>query len=220
MLTGAATSAQEPPAIEYKASAIPINLPAPRMVYIPSSVDRDPAHTAHSVVVPPGTDPVPEAPIGEPAHAHQRKTDKEPAWACIDKTECYFTGMPLYNQINPNLAYVDIPLPMFNAEKKPASGAVQWDKEAHHWAVVLTSGVKKVLDPFYASLLPYGPAAGDAGSIDHWFTALCGPTAGSMVIMAAIEAKGPNVKVKAGSWTEASFLDARKPDWEMPISRH
>jgi hypothetical protein len=134
-------------------------------------------------------------------------------YAC-NASACDFPEMPRYNQANPNFAFVDVPLSIYSAEQYKVTGKLVWDKEFKHYAVELKNGK---LDPFYASWLPYGPLTGDDHSLNSQATAICGPTSTSMVLMAQLAAKSATTQVKPGSWTEVSFLQAKKPADQDPI---
>ena len=101
---------------------------------------------------------------------------------------CTFEQMPIYSQTNPNLAYVNRPAWLYNLQ--PTSNPPQGDI-------------------YSQSYLPLGPIPGDPGSIGYWLTALCGPTSGSMVLMAQLNGRSDDVLVKG--WTADAFIDGVPP---------
>jgi hypothetical protein len=126
--------------------------------------------------------------------------------------------MPLYSQINPNLAYVSVPEETYEHEAHPVTGPMMWDEASKRWAVVLHPGTpKQKLNPFYASWLPLGPDPKDPGTLGIFHTMLCGPTSESMALMAAIEAKSATTKIRPGSWVDVSFMKATRPDWQEAL---
>jgi hypothetical protein len=101
---------------------------------------------------------------------------------------CSFDRMPLYSQTNPNLAYVNRPDWLY--ELQPTQNPPD-------------------PDPYARSYLPLGPIPGDPGSLGYWLTAMCGPTSGTMVLMAQLNGRSDDVLVKG--WTADAFVDGAAP---------
>ena len=188
-------------------------IPNTAVVHVPHEGDIDPTHTAQTTIAPcKKGSPAPRSPIRQvplpPSHAEAAK-----AFVCVSHDECYFPKMPFYAQTNPNFAFVDLPKALYAADDSKLTGPTTFDKDANHEALILDPTGAKTLDPFYMSWLPYGPvSAKDDGYIGYWYTALCGATAESMALMAALEAKSATSKPRAGSWIETAFLHPQKPD--------
>ncbi|HEY8041100.1 MAG TPA: hypothetical protein VIF15_14940, partial [Polyangiaceae bacterium] len=148
------------------------------------------AQATRTIVNPPGGSPAPTAPLVTAAH----RLPPSPAGFACDVQGCEFTRMPLYNQTNPNLAFVDVPASVYAAEARKVTGQLVPDPAARHDAIVVsTPGVANAteLDPYYESWLPLGSMVGDQGSLGYWLSATCGPTAESMALMAAMAAMRP-----------------------------
>jgi hypothetical protein len=114
---------------------------------------------------------------------------------------CSFSDMPLYDQTNPNFAFVPVPYSTWQTESPPTSSTVAPGTGC------------AIPNPYYTSWLPLGPIAGDPGALgppgcSWWYTALCGPTAESMALVAAAGYKGAETTVSG--WTQ-DFLTARAP---------
>jgi hypothetical protein len=106
---------------------------------------------------------------------------------------CGFAQMPIYNQLDPNLAYVNVPDYVYTAE-------------VNDGIAVSSTG-----NPYYKSWEPLGPAVGDPGSIGYTFSNTCGAVANAMAYEAALLYRSPSTKVVSGSWTDVDFVQAQKP---------
>jgi len=105
--------------------------------------------------------------------------------------------MPDYDQTNPNFAAYLTPK-VFSGEGTSAI------------ADSFGSGSSTVLNPFCESWLPYGPIPGDANALSWgaWYTAICGPTAESMALTAAIANKSTSTTYSG--WVK-TFYDYASP---------
>jgi len=128
---------------------------------------------------------------------------------------CAFSDMPLYDQTNPNFAFVTVPASIWQQESQPnASPPLSPVSNS------LQAGTAcAVLNPYYTSWLPLGPMSGDPGALAPgdgcygWsFTDLCGPSAESMALVAAAGYKG--VKTTVSGWTQ-NFLSAIAPSGQV-----
>jgi hypothetical protein len=187
-------------------------LPDPSPVQIPIDGDNDSDKTKREAVHGDESSPAPRKPLKPVAPANTHEGDGK-AFECLGHDECYFPRMPFYNQANPNFAHVRLPKDLYDADKKKLTGPVQWDDKSQRWALVMhKKDGTEVLNPYYNTWLPMGPLSPqDDGYIGYWHTALCGPTAESMALMAAIAAKG-SAKIKRGSWLHNAFIEAKRPD--------
>jgi hypothetical protein len=183
------------PSVNVKALAAP----TVAQVHVPVDGDLDPGKTLQSnVMVRPGGSPAPRTPISKQFAPPVRLG---PAFACTGSDSCTFNQMPLYNQANPNFAWINSP-----GWRLP--GTATWDASKGIFLMLVDNTAP---DRFYGSWMPFGPTPGEAGYIGYWFTALCGPTAESMVLMAALSAKHSYTQVIRGSWMDTSFIHPSIP---------
>ena len=120
---------------------------------------------------------------------------------------CYDGKMPLYDQTDPNFALVPVPSSIYQLENSPTSS-------------VMSCG-STFLNPYYTSWLPLGPVwvnnTADPGVIGQgtgcgwWLSAICGPTAESMCLMAAIGQKSNSTHIASGSWTQQFYAGQAPP---------
>jgi hypothetical protein len=197
---------------------------------VPVDGDVSSARVRMSVVVPPGWSRPPRAGAAVERVVLPINVGAATGFSCNSEgTQCSFPMMPHYSQTNPNLAFINVPPAVYQAELPIAPypyvrvtggiPATTWDAASAPQAWALTfvpnyvgPGISGVLDPFYASWLPLGPLPGDQGNISGlWYTALCPATASAMMLMAALSAKSAETQVKPGSWVETSFIKATKP---------
>jgi hypothetical protein len=112
--------------------------------------------------------------------------------------------MPLYDQTNPNFAFVTVPSSTWSSEAQPT-----WQPPLLQSSSEPSCGTTIIPDPYYTSWLPVGPISGDPGALGcWWYTAICGPTAESMALMAVINGRGSATSYTG--WTQ-SFVDASSP---------
>jgi len=155
---------------------------------------------------------------------------------------CAFSAMPLFDQTNPNLAFINVPeapvgqtisptdsvctvsydhyhseypasYPTYNCEKYPAPDHYMENHQPQP-------------NPYTKSWLPWGPFLGDSGSLpwkrkNSYGSATCGPTSETMALTAAIAYKDPATQIVPNSWTDVNFTQAQKPafqnDWPSPL---
>lgn len=116
---------------------------------------------------------------------------------------CSFPNMPLYNQLDPNLAFVNVPEATYQVELSEG-------------LVGNIAGLQSGTPAWYfpQSWLPLGPAIGDPDSIGYTYSVTCGGTAEAMAYMAAIDSRSPSNVINPASWTASTFVDATQPGWE------
>jgi len=166
---------------------------------------------------PPGGSPAPRVARQKVELPKMHTADGKP-WECLDNDECYFPRMPFYSQTNPNLAHIKLPKASYDADTSKLTGPIVWDDATKGYALVLDPDGARTKDPYYNTWLPYGPVSDkDEGYLGVWLSALCGPTAEAMAVMAAFAARGAGTRAKKGSWVETSFLDARPPEGQAPL---
>jgi hypothetical protein len=155
---------------------------------------------------------------------------------------CAFSAMPLFDQTNPNLAFINVPeasvgqtvnptdsvctvsynhyhseypatYPTYNCEKSPAPDHYMENHQPQP-------------NPYIKSWLPWGPFPGDSGSLpwkrkNMYGSATCGPTSETMALTAAIAYKDSSTQIVPNSWTDLNFSQAQKPafqnDWPSPL---
>jgi len=182
-------------------------------IFIPTGGDTTPAKAlVHNVLVPNGSNRPPRGPIRSLALSATPHFTLP--FECQGTDACAFNRLPYYNQLNPNLAFTNVPptYPAFSLD-----GVVGWSSIHGLWMMTLASGG---LDRFYDSWLPYGPVPGDAGAIypQHWFSVLCGPTSQAMLLTAALAAKSPTTFVRPGSWT-SGFVNPSPPPGQTVVQQ-
>ena len=140
--------------------------------------------------------------------------------------QCYF-DMPIYDQTNPNFAYVSVPDSTYCAEKNPILQNYFGDQGT------CDNGLPRVPDSpvppsksFYKTWLPWGPLAGDPDSPGYAGSATCAANSGAMVVHALVNNKDASTTLVQGtgdvkSWIHDVFLTASKPaeqeNWPDPL---
>ncbi len=124
------------------------------------------------------------------------------------KLECPFPQscgfghtMPLYDQNDPALADMEVPCATFSNEQGPA---YDFPKDA-------CGAFAGAPNPWVHSWLPLGPPSVWAQSC-YWMSADCGPAAGAMSLMAAINNMSRTNSVLANSWVQSSFVRPSGPE--------
>jgi|GEM_PF-7077249 len=140
--------------------------------------------------------------------------------------QCYSDSMPIYDQTNPNFAYVSVPDSTYCAEKNPLLQNYFGDQG------ICDGGTPRVPDPavikknFYKTWLPWGPLAGDPDSLGNSGSATCAANSGAMVMHALVDNKDASTTLVQGtgdvkSWVHDVFLTASKPaeqeNWPDPL---
>src|SRR5262245_53403962 len=139
--------------------------------------------------------------------------------------QCYFDDMPIYDQTNPNYAYVSVPDSTYCAEKYPVHASDFADGK------VCSRGIPRTLprgvtDDFYKSWLPWGPLIGDPGSVGSAGSATCAANSDAMIMHSAVNNKSSTTTLVSGtgdiqSWVQDVFLSATRPseqeEWPNPL---
>jgi len=140
--------------------------------------------------------------------------------------QCYFDDMPIYDQTNPNYAYVSVPDSTYCAEKNPVLESYFGDQG------ICDNGVPRVptsLGPkkeFYKTWLPHGPVTGDPGSVGNSGSSTCAANSDAMVMHAVVDNMDSSTTLVQGtgdikSWVHDVFLAATKPaeqeEWPSPL---
>src|SRR4030095_8327763 len=114
--------------------------------------------------------------------------------------QCYFDDMPIYDQTNPNFAYVSVPDSTYCAEKNPILQNYFGDQG------ICDNGVPRVptspVPPsksFYKTWLPWGPLAGDPDSPGNAGSATCAANSGAMVMHALVNNKDASTTLVQGT---------------------
>jgi hypothetical protein len=112
---------------------------------------------------------------------------------------CGYPSMPLYSQIDPNLAYIQVPSDTLALEAADSTELTPADT------------------PFYDTWLPWGPQKGDPGSIGKNYSITCGQTAMAMAYQTALHHRSVS-EIVPGSWTDVHFEGAQPPAAQAPIA--
>jgi hypothetical protein len=116
---------------------------------------------------------------------------------------CGYPDMPLYNQIDPNLAYIKVPSATLALEM------------THGTEINTTDNPDDI--PFYDTWLPWGPQKNDPGSIGHSYSITCGQTSMAMAYQTALQHRSVT-EINPGSWTDVYFEGAERPASQAPIA--
>jgi hypothetical protein len=116
---------------------------------------------------------------------------------------CGYPDMPLYNQIDPNLAHIQVPSDTLALEV------------THNTEINIVDNPDDAA--FYNTWLPWGPQKNDPGSIGKSYSITCGQTAMAMAYQAALHYRSVT-EINPGSWTDVYFEGAQRPATQAPIA--
>src|SRR5262249_7582610 len=140
--------------------------------------------------------------------------------------QCYFHDMPIYDQTNPNYAYVSVPDSTYCAEKYPVLASDFDDGKVCSRGIPRNPTRGATDNTFYKTWLPWGPVIGDPGSVGSAGSATCAANSIAMIMHSAVNNKSSTTTLVSGtgdiqSWVQDVFLSAVRPpdqeEWPNPL---